>query len=138
MHGISIKAVVIAVLVMVILDTATGMALVAILGGDSFASGMSEQQMTDAMLEVTGSSAYLGWGLVLGTLTTVIGGFIAASVAKSVPYLNAFVFGLIGILIGALTAGGLPLWLNVVAFASTLPAALLGGHIAKRRLQARQ
>jgi hypothetical protein len=81
---------------------------------------------------LTTTGGFQAWGLILGTLTTAVGGYVAARLAKSVPYWNALVFGIVGIIVGILMAGDLPLWYTVLGFGLTLPAALLGAYICKR------
>lgn len=135
MRGISLKAIAIALIATFALDIVSGIALTAILGGESLAPEMTEQQTADAIVALTTTRAFLTWSFVLGTLSTVVGGYIAVRIAKTVPYLNALAFGVLGIVFGALMAEGLPLWFNVLGFALVLPAALLGGHIAKRRIK---
>ena len=134
MRGISFKAVAVAFLATLGLDICSGIVLTLLLGAESFAPELTEQQMNDAVVALSTTRGFLIASLVFGTLTTVVGGYIAARMAQFVPYLNAFVFGLVGIIFGALMAKGSPLWFNLLGFAFILPAALLGGHIAKRRL----
>jgi hypothetical protein len=133
MKNISFKAVAIAVLATLGLDIVSGIVLTMILGGDTFAPGLTEQQTKEAVARLTSSDAFLRSSLVLGTLTTVIGGYIAARLAQTVPYFNALAFGIVGVLFGVAAAGTLPLWYEIIGFGVALPAALLGGHIAKQQ-----
>jgi hypothetical protein len=69
------------------------------------------------------------------TLSTVVGGYIAARVAKEAIYLNSGMFGVIGISIGLLVggeylSGEYPLWFTVLGYISITPSALLGGYLA--------
>lgn len=132
MKGISLKAIVVAVVAALSLDVIFGIALIVILGGPSFGPEWSDEQFNAALDVLTASQAFLVWSALLGTLSTLVGGYIAARFSESLPYMNAFVFGMLGLILGMLTADGLPLWFNVVGFVSVVPAALLGGHLAKR------
>jgi hypothetical protein len=123
MRSISIKAVLIGTVFGLFLDLLTGVALTFTLGHSALSS---ETPSADA-------------GAVLESiaLTTVIAGYLAARIARRLPYMNAAATGVVGLVLGALLAdGSLPLWFNVPAFALLLPCALLGGHLAKRRQQA--
>ncbi|HEX5055808.1 MAG TPA: hypothetical protein VFX02_04850 [Gammaproteobacteria bacterium] len=133
MRGISFKAIVVAYIAMMVLDIVLGMVLSLIFGWEELSRAMTEEQMDAAFVVLAKKPAYLASAMLLGTLTTLAGGYIAADRAKILPYMNAFVFGLLGIATGLLMSEGLPLWYNVLGIAGTLPAALLGGHIAKKR-----
>ncbi len=74
---------------------------------------------------------FLLWGLTIGTLATVIGGFIAARYARTAPYTHAAIIGLLGILSGLLNLGKAPFWFDLAGFLTVIPAALLGGFLAK-------
>ena len=70
---------------------------------------------------------------MLGSLSTVAGGYVSARIAKRLPYMNSAAVGVVGLVLGAFLADGtLPLWFNLLGFASVLPMALVGGHLAKR------
>lgn len=136
MRGVSFKAVALATIATLGLDIVSGMLLLAILGGDSLSPTLTEEQRREAIMALASNPTFMVPSLVLGTLTTVIGGYVTARIAKSLPYMNSLVFGVLGIIIAALTAQDLPLWYTVLGFAAILPAALLGGHVAKRQMQA--
>src|SRR5438067_56875 len=101
MGGMSVKAIAIAVAVALALDTISGVALVVMLGGELSAQEMTEQQTSDAIVALTTTTAFLAWSAVLGTLSTVVGGYIAARIGRTVPYLNALAVGVVGIVLGA-------------------------------------
>ena len=135
MRGISFKAVLIATVAVFGLDIFVGSVLVGIFS-EGFSPEMTEQEMDALFAGLLENGAYMFWSAVLGTLTTIVGGYIAARKAGSLPYKNAFAFGLLGILIGSFMMGDLPTWYNVLWVVTTLPAALCGGYIAKRQMQA--
>lgn len=131
MPNISIKAVILASLAVFGVDIVSQMTLINIFGGPALGSGLSDEQLRAAMLVLFQDTRYLTLVLVFGTASTVLGGYLAARLAGSVPYFNALAFGVLGLIVSTLTSGDLPLWFKIVGFAVTLPAALLGGHIAK-------
>jgi hypothetical protein len=123
MEGISIKGIVIANIVILFADVVAGIGLTLVLGSDAFKS-------EEAITALTASTPFLLGSLVLGTLSVVLGGFVAARIAKTKHYANAGVVGAIGIVLGVFLAGESPLWFNAIAFLLIIPAALLGGHLA--------
>jgi hypothetical protein len=133
MQGISFKAVILGTAAMFALDILIGIVLFGIFA-EGLTSGMTEQELDAVSADLIKNEAYLFWGAVLGTLTTIVGGYVAARVAGLLPYKNAFAFGVLGIVIGILLPGDFPLWFNILGFVIVLPAALFGAYIAKRRM----
>jgi hypothetical protein len=136
MIKISIKGVILAIVVVLILDTIAGMVTMAIFVSHSVKEGMTKQQMNEAVVAVTLSTDFLLVSIIFGTLSTILGGYIAAQVAKNNYYMNAAVIGVLGMVLGALTATDYPPWFSLLGFLLVLPAALLGGHLARPRVQA--
>lgn len=120
MNGISIKGIVIALLAVIAGD---------IIGGIALGVGLSIATWP-SKIDPMGTEM-LVLGAIVGTITTIIGGYIAASIAKTCYYKNAAILGGVGAILGILMAGEYPLWFNVICFLSVFPAALLGGHLAK-------
>lgn len=134
MPGISIKAIILASLAVVGVDIVSGMLLTQMFGGPGLGSGLSDEELRRAYQVLMQDVRYLTLGLVLGTASTVLGGYLAARLARSVPYFNALAFGVLGLLISAIGSGEVPTWFKVAGLLLTLPAALLGGHFAKLRM----
>jgi len=132
MKEISGKAVLIAIVLVMAADLAIGLGLLVVLGSGTFRSGMSDQELLEWLDAVTLGTPNLLATALLGTLSTVMGGYVAARLAKRAPYLNASMVAALGVLIGVATAKDYPLWFNLVGFGLVLPAALPGGHIAAR------
>jgi hypothetical protein len=133
MRAISIRAVVLATLAVFGIDIVSGFFLMAIFGAPVVQPGMSEEQAQAAVAALLQNPGYLTGVLILGTASTVIGGYLAARLADSVPYFNALAFGALGVFIGALSSAELPTWFRVVGLGVTIPAALAGAHIAKKQ-----
>lgn len=136
MSNISIRAVIQASLAVFGIDIVVNFLLISLFGGPAFGSGMSQEQVRIALQVLFQDARYLTFALIFGTASTVLGGYLAARLARAVPYFNALAFGVLGLIVGMLTAGDVPTWSKVIGFGFTLPAALLGGHIAKVRMQA--
>ena len=121
MKKISIKGILLGCLAVVVIDLISGVAIALMLVED-----FSEE----AFSALETQTNYLLFGLIIGTLSVVVGGYIAAKISKTSPYLNSAFIALIGIVIGLLIGSGEPLWFDVAGYASIIPAALLGGHLA--------
>ena len=120
---------------MLVLDTISGVALMGVMGSHVFQEGLTDQQMNEEIAALTHNRDFLLWSLILGTLSTIVAGYVAARIAKKEPYLNAGVVGVLSIVMGLIFFGDHPLWFNVLGFLSIIPAALLGGHLARPRIE---
>ena len=132
MNRVSPKALLISLGVMLALDTLGGMILTIFFASQSIHANTTPEQTRAAVEAMNQSSGFLLSALAYGTITTILGGYLAARLAKSLPYFNAGALGLAGIAIGLILAGSSPLWFDIVGFFVTLPAALFGGHLFKR------
>ncbi|GFE83863.1 hypothetical protein GCM10011487_58630 [Steroidobacter agaridevorans] len=133
MQNISIRAVILATLAVLGIDIFSGMLLTQMFGGPGWGTELSREEIRRAYQVLMQDVRYLALGLLLGTASTVLGGYLAARLARSMPYYNALAFGVLGILISMIGAGDLPTWVKIVGLGLSLPAAVLGGHIAKLR-----
>jgi uncharacterized protein YacL len=124
MENVSIKGLIIAIVVTLLLDTVGGIA-----GIPLFAEAMTEE----AMLGIEKQTDFLIYALVVGLLTTFIGGYICAKYGKLAPYKNATIFGVIGVAFGLMLATFDPLWFDILGFITVIPAAMLGAHIVARK-----
>ena len=134
MQNISIRAVILATLAVLGIDIVSSMVLTQMFGGPSWGPGLSREEIQRAYQVLMQDVRYLTLGLLFGTATTVLGGYLAARLARNMPYYNALAFGVLGILISTIGAGSLPTWVKVIGLGLSLPAAVLGGHIAKLRM----
>ena len=132
MNRVSPKALLISLAVMLALDTLGGMILTIFFASQSIHGNTTPEQTRAAVAAMNQSSGFLLSALAYGTITTILGGYLAARLAKRLPYFNAGAFGLASIAIGIILAGSSPLWFDIVGFFVTLPAALFGGHLSKR------
>lgn len=135
MEKVSPKGIVLALALTLALDTIAGLAMMVFMGQSAFQRGMTEQQTSEAIAAVTRGTDFLLGSVILGTLSTLVGGYVAARVAKREPYLNAGAIGVLGIVLGMLMPGNYPLWFDLSGLLLVLPAALLGGHLAKPCMQ---
>jgi hypothetical protein len=132
MGSIDIRAIVLATLAVFGIDFVTGMVLVAVFGGP-IANG-SEEQVKSAAAALVNNPGYLRAALILGTASTVVGGFLVARIARRIPYFNALVYGLLSAVLSTAMTGELPMWFRVAGIGLTVPAALFGAYFGKRPL----
>jgi hypothetical protein len=134
MQNISVRAVILATLAVLGIDIMSGMLLTQMFGGPGWDTELSKEEIQRAYQVLMQDVRYLALGLLLGTASTVLGGYLAARLARSMPYYNALAFGVLGILISMIGAGDLPAWVKILGLGLSIPAAVLGGHIAKLQM----
>ncbi|MFO7305536.1 MAG: hypothetical protein C0P74_008460 [Gammaproteobacteria bacterium] len=132
MRAISIKAVLLATLAVLGVDFLLGMVLIGLFAPE-LNSAMTDEQVRQTVERLLNDREYLLLSFVFGTGTTVLGGYLAARLGRIVPYFHALAFGLLSIVLGLLTAAQIPTWYHTVGILITVPAALVGAHIAKRQ-----
>ena len=130
MRGISPKAVLLATLAVFGIDFVSALGLVGVYG---IPLDGTDEELRAAVLALNQNRGFLTALLLLGTASTVVGGYIVARLAQSVPYFNALAFATLGIVLNALMSGDLPTWFVGVGLAVTIPAALLGAYVYKRQ-----
>jgi CBS domain containing-hemolysin-like protein len=130
MRGIDIKAIVLATLAVFGIDFASSLALVAVFGEPLV--NATDEQAQAAMRALAQNPSYLRAAIVLGTASSIVGGYLVARLAGSLPYFNALAFGIVGTLLGALFSADLPPWSRIIGLGLTIPASLLGAYISKR------
>lgn len=133
MRGIDIKAIVLATLAVFGIDFASSLALVAVFGEPLVNATDAEAEA--AMRALAQNPGYLKAAIVLGTASSIVGGYLVARLASGLPYFNALAFGVLSTLLGALFSIDLPAWSRIIGLGLTIPAALLGAYISKRRDQ---
>jgi hypothetical protein len=104
-----------------------------------FAQGMITPDMNDAELQKVGqavidTTAYVPCMFVLGTATTVLGGYLAARLAKRIPYYHGLAMGIAGILFSLVLWSRDARWYDYLGLLITIPASLYGAHLARRHM----
>ena len=130
--NIDLRAIVLATLAVFGIDFVTGIVLFSVFSEN--VANASEEQVRAAAVALATDPGYLRAALILGTGSTVVGGFLVARIARSIPYFNALAYGVLGMLLSTLTTGELPTWFRVVGIGVTVPASLLGAYFGKRPL----
>jgi hypothetical protein len=129
MNNLSIKGIVLGTIAVFVIEVTLGFMLG--FGASVLSVDLISEETLKAGLKT--NTGLLWFGMVSGTLSNVVGGYIAARLAKEAIYLNSGMIGMIIIVIGLLSGGEYPLWFTVIAYISTLPSALLGGYLAGLR-----
>jgi hypothetical protein len=127
---IDIRAIVLATLAVFGIDFVTGIVLFSAF--TDLVANASEEQVRAAAVALAKDPGYLRAVLILGTASTVVGGFLVARIARRIPYFNALAYGVLGMVLSTLTTGELPTWFRVVGIGLTIPASLLGAYFGKR------
>jgi len=131
---VNIRAVLVGSLVMLALDILTGITSFTFFAGDSLTSGATQDEISAVAKVIEQNSDYLLASLLLGTFSTVLGGYLAARIAKNLPLFNACAVGVVGIAAAILLGGQSdgPWWFSAFGYISTIPAAIVGGWLARR------
>ena len=124
MKNISYKGIALGVLAILLLDLISGTVLMII-----FLENMSPEALDTLYKETTP----LIFAMFFGSISNIIGGYIAAKYGNTSPYLNSFILGLLGLGFGVLFIDKYPLWFNAMAFLTVIPTTMLGGYLFARR-----
>ncbi len=119
---------------MLALDLLSGVGSFIVFSGDALTTGATQEEIAVVAKILEQDSGYLLFSLLVGTLSTVLGGYIAGRRAKQLPLFNACAVGVLGLAAGVFLGGQSEgsAWFSVIGFISTLPAAIMGGSLAKR------
>jgi hypothetical protein len=131
---ISFKSIAIAFTAELGVDFLISMLVFSFFAGDSLKAGMTDAEFEEVARQVTQTTAYVPWMMLFGTATTVGGAYLAARLARRIPYYHGLAMGILGILFILVTWDGGVGWLNVLGLLITVPAALYGAHLAKRHM----
>ena len=132
MKHIDLRAIVLATLAVFGIDFVTGIVLFSTFS--DLVANATDEQVRAAAVALAKDRGYLRAALILGTASTVVGGYLVARIARRIPYFNALAYGVLGMVLSMFTTGELPLWFRVVGIGLTIPASLLGAYFCKRPL----
>lgn len=104
--------------------------------GDLLTPDLAEGEFDAVVSKVIATTAFVPWMMVFGTATTVGGAWLAARIAKRIPYYHGLAIGIVGMLYIVLTWNSELLWPNILALVVTIPASLYGAHLARRHMPA--
>jgi hypothetical protein len=134
MNGINLKGLLLATLAVLGIDLFSETVLMNLFG--AFPDRPTEEQIRAAVAALYRHGGYLTGALLFGTASTILGGYLAARLAQSLPYYNALAFGafyaLLGLVIGSIGPVTPPAWLRGAVAVLTICAALAGAHLYKK------
>jgi hypothetical protein len=131
---ISFKAIAIAFAAELGVDYFISLFVFGFFAGDALKQGMSDAEFQEVARQVTQTTAYVPWMMMFGTATTVGGGYLAARLARNIPYYHGLAMGILGILFILVTWDGELGWMNFLGLLVTVPASLYGAHLAKKHM----
>jgi hypothetical protein len=119
----------------VLADLLVARLLFPMFAGDQLVPDMDEKALTAVVRTVYESTTYLPIMFMFGTLTTVAGAYLAARLARRIPYYHGLAMGIIGVAFGLFLWSDAPIWLDYLGLVLTIPFSLLGAHLARKRMQ---
>jgi hypothetical protein len=96
------------------------------------ADGATDEQRTQFVKLVLETTAYRPWAFVLGMITTVLGGYVAARMAQRIPYYHGLAMGIVGVVFMLATWDESATGYEYVGLLITIPASIFGAHFARR------
>jgi hypothetical protein len=137
LHKIRLSAVAIAFIGELGLDQILSAILLNAFGHDDFSPGMSELEKQAFIDAVWRDDGFVFSALVFGSMTTILGGYLCARIAKTFPYYNGLAIGIVGLLfVIVMGSGGAPWWYTAIGFLMPIPGSLYGAHLAKLHMNA--
>ena len=134
MPPISIKAVLLAFGAEFIADQIIRSIAFALFAQSMYTSGMTDTELEKVRQAVFETTSYIPWMFALGGATTVAGGYLAARIAKKIPYYHGLAIGVVGVLFILTFWHDETGWLDWLGLLITIPLSLYGAHLAKRHL----
>lgn len=131
MKKIRIGAVVIAFVAELGLDQILSTILLFAFGHTDFSADMSDAERLAFVRKVWSDGGFIFVAFVLGTATTILGGYVCARIAKQFPYYNGLAIGIVGFVFTLLVMGEAPWWYTALGLLMSVPASIYGAHLAK-------
>lgn len=136
MKYIDIRAIVLATLAVFGIDSVSEIVLFS--SFSNLPAGASDEQVQAVAAALAVDAGFLRAALILGTASTVIGGFLVARLARQIPYFNALAYGIVCIVLSlvfsAMAPADFPMWYRIVGIGLNIPAALVGAYFGRRPL----
>jgi hypothetical protein len=134
MPPLSYRAIAIAFAAELVADFVISMFVFSFFAGDLLTPDMAEGEFDTVVRKVMETTAYVPWIMLFGTATTVGGAYLAARIAKRIPYYHGLAMGIVGMLFIVITWNSEIIWPNVLGLLITIPASLFGAHLARRHM----
>ena len=125
MKHISIKAILLGLLALIILDEVGGKLLTWVMVGDL---------SIEIIKEIQSDTLFLILRMFVGAAALVGAGYIAEKIAKKTNLVNSGIIGVISVIITVLVLNdSYPIWYLVFSYLYQWPSAIAGGYIVNRR-----
>jgi hypothetical protein len=108
--------------------------LVNLLAGDLVTADMGDDAARQVLQTVSDMPTYKVLGFILGSATTVGGGYLAARLARQFPYYHGLGMGLLGIAFTLYLWQEQTFWLGLFSVLANIPLCIWGAHLAKRHM----
>jgi len=95
------------------------------------AKGFHQSDIETKLVEVASGWPYMFLTMTVGLIFTIMGGYIAGRIAGSGEYFHSAAVGVINVLLGLLFITQYPLLYAIAGILLPIPAALLGGNMAR-------
>jgi hypothetical protein len=109
--------------------------LFSLFAGDRITPDLTDAQFLEVRRAVLDTTSCLAWLVLFGSATTVGGGYLAARLAKRLPYYHGLAMGLVGIIDIVVEWNSEYTGLAWMGIVTTIPLALVGAHLAKRQME---
>jgi len=98
---------------------------------DYLADGISQQRLDQVQDTILKTTSFRPCIFVLGMITTVLGGYLAARLARRIPYYHGLAMGTVGIVFSLALWNKDAVWYDYVGLLLTIPASIFGAHFAR-------
>jgi hypothetical protein len=132
---IDFRAIVIAFAAEFVADFIIGAMVFLFYAGDLITPGMTDAQLLEVRRTVLDNTSCLAWLLLFGAATTVGGGWLAARLAKRIPYYHGLAMGVVGIIDLVVQWDSDSVGLGWFGIITTIPLSLFGAHLARKRME---
>lgn len=134
MPPISFKAVAIAFVSELVADLVIQSVLFVMFAQDMLTEGMTDEDLAKVRTAVLETTAYIPWTLVFGTATIIGGGYLAARIAKRIPYYHGLAIGIVGVVFSLMLWNANVGAVEYLSLVITIPCSIYGAHLARKHI----
>lgn len=131
--ALNIKAIIIGFAADFAASTIFGIALSFFMAVVLAVKGYRDAELEKTLIALLDGTTYRILSLIVGLGFTMMGGYMAGRIARSGEYVHSAAVGLLNLLFGIFFIGMYLSWSSVIAFLLVLPAAIMGGDMARKR-----
>ncbi|MDT8318038.1 MAG: hypothetical protein RQ824_08625 [bacterium] len=95
--------------------------------------GYKDAELEKSLITLLDGTTYRILSIIVGLGFTMMGGYLAGRIARSGEYFHSGAVGLLNVIFGLFFIGMYTTWYSVTAFLLVLPAAVIGGDMARKR-----